>query len=587
MYKGHKFCVLFITRNYYDMFNECLYKYSKANWDDVLILNVDTNSTEQDKHKGISVCNDLGIKFVNPNYNINSCQEAIAEADIFLSKNNIDVDWILYFEHDVVPIESNFWDKLDNCIESISEHKDKISMFGANCYQYVNYNEALQLTQNNDIVTKYKTGTAIGRGCLEQGLLSSGCWYKNLPNEYYSEKYFVVESPNWTCTSFNRKLFREHIQADPIMKFELWSDDIAHQFMKKNCFNIAFPELLVCHDHGMKPKSCQSMSRSDKYNTDHGPEHLRFIEKHGWRWGHRQYNGDNKFDKIVHQYKDMLQEKLFNERISNGPKTIEDYMDESLISISELFVPSNIVRTFIQNQHFQKSSYFDKSFGINRNEYSIKEIIDLSNNLIDDQFQYNFKNKSCAIIGNSPKLLSTEFGDKINQYDIVVRCNHSQTSGYEKNVGNKTTFRVLSTKVFGYKENETLTSFDSKYLPSLSNEHFIIKTDINMSERHLVGGIINNIDSNNKISVATTKFQQLVMDNINGGEPSSGFFAINLFLLFFDSIDIFGFDFYKDRGTTQKLHYFENVTHQSQVHNFSDEENAVKYLESIGRITSH
>ena len=449
------------------------------------------------------------------------------------------------------------------------------------------YNKALQLTKNHNNITKYKTGTAIGRGCLEQGLLLSGCWYKNLPNEYYSKKYFVVESPNWTCTAFNRKLFRKYIQADPIMKFELWPDDIAHQFMKNNCFNIAFPELLVCHDHDMKPKSCQSISRSNKYNTDHGPEHLRFIEKHGWRWGHRQYSGEHQFKNTLNTYKDTLQEKLFNESILNGPKTIEDYSNEFTVNMSDIFVPSSVVKEFISNQSNIKSSYFDKSFGVNKKGYSPEHIIKLSDNILDDQFKYNFKNKTCAIIGNSPKLLSTKYGDIIDKYDIVVRCNHSQTSGFESNVGSKTTFRIISTKVFGYKENPNLTSFNMNYLPSLSNEHFIIKTDMDMSQRHLVGGIINNIEGNNKISVITNKFQKVIMNNIKGNEPSSGFFGIILFLSFFESIDIFGFDFYKDKGTTEKLHYFENVKQQSNVHNFSDEEQVVKYLESTGKINSY
>ena len=93
-----------------------------------------------------------------------------------------------------------------------------------------------------------------------------------------------------------------------------------------------------------------------------------------------------------------------------------------------IFISKHDYQNMIKHEHSIGSTYFDKGFGINRNNYSLEEIIDLSNNLIDDQFEYNFKNKSCAIIGNSPKLLSTEFGDKINQYDVVVRCNHSQTS---------------------------------------------------------------------------------------------------------------------------------------------------------------
>ena len=72
MNKGHKFCVVFGTKNYYDMFQQYLYKYSKANWDDILVLNVDINSREEDKIKGQQICKELGIHFVNPDKNYTS-----------------------------------------------------------------------------------------------------------------------------------------------------------------------------------------------------------------------------------------------------------------------------------------------------------------------------------------------------------------------------------------------------------------------------------------------------------------------------------------------------------------------------------
>ena len=34
--KGHKFCVVFGTKNYYDMFKGYLYKYSKADWNNFM-----------------------------------------------------------------------------------------------------------------------------------------------------------------------------------------------------------------------------------------------------------------------------------------------------------------------------------------------------------------------------------------------------------------------------------------------------------------------------------------------------------------------------------------------------------------------
>ena len=37
----YKFCVVYITKDYYPMLDECIYKYSKSNFQDVLVLNVD------------------------------------------------------------------------------------------------------------------------------------------------------------------------------------------------------------------------------------------------------------------------------------------------------------------------------------------------------------------------------------------------------------------------------------------------------------------------------------------------------------------------------------------------------------------
>jgi hypothetical protein len=43
---------MFATSNYYDMFDGCQYKYSRANHDEVVVVNVDINSTEENKQDG-------------------------------------------------------------------------------------------------------------------------------------------------------------------------------------------------------------------------------------------------------------------------------------------------------------------------------------------------------------------------------------------------------------------------------------------------------------------------------------------------------------------------------------------------------
>jgi len=325
MNKGHKFCIVFGTKNYYDMFKECLYKYSKSNWDDVLILNVDIDSKPEEKAKGKVICEELGIHFVNPDINYTSWQQSISAAEDYLTTHNIDVDWIINCQHDLVPVIDDYWDRLDNNLKHIEKYLDKVSMFGGTVYQYVDYNEACQLAVHEDVITSRRTGTSTGTGCIQPELKERGCWYKNLPDEYYTQEHFVVEVPTWCIVGFNRKLFREHIIPDTDMEFELWPNDIAHQFLKKNCINISFPDLLACTDHSLKPPSCKSITRGG--SKDFCKEHLKFIEKHGWRWGYRMYD-DNSFEDVLHMYNDTTQEKLYGLSIYDGPKTIEDHLNE-------------------------------------------------------------------------------------------------------------------------------------------------------------------------------------------------------------------------------------------------------------------
>lgn len=571
MNKGHRYCIVFGTKNYYDMFKECLYKYSKSDWNEVLILNVDINSRPEEKIKGQQICKELGIHFVNPDMNYTSWQQSISAAEDYLTTHDIDVDWIINCQHDLVPVIDDYWDRLDKNLKHIENHLDKVSMFGGTVYQYVNYNEACQLAKHEDIITSRKTGTSTGTGCIQHGLLDKGCWYKDLPDEYYTQKYFVVEVPTWCIVGFNRKLFKENIIPDTDMEFELWPNDIAHQFLKKNFINISFPNLLACTDHSLKPESCRSIVRNS--NKDFCTEHLKFIEKHNWRWGYRLYS-DPKFEDVIDQYKDTMQEKLYQNKLIDGPKMIEDYIDHTLIDKSDIFYTFDDIKKILQSDPEVKGDYiFDNKFFS-----QIKDIV-------NSDFNYDFKNKTCAIVGNSPILLDSEFGKQIDNYDIVIRCNHGPTEGYEKYVGSKTSFRVVSSKVFGYDEITSLSKFDHQYLSNLDNQHFIIKLPLNRFPNHALHGFQKNFGSTNKISIMKNSFQQSIKDNVGGVEPTTGMFGVVLFLCFFHRIDMYGFDFYNNRGKTNKLHYFEEVNHYPGSHNFDSEKNIINSLIESDRVT--
>jgi len=57
------------------------------------------------------------------------------------------------------------------------------------------------------------------------------------------------------------------------------------------------------------------------------------------------------------------------------------------------------------------------------------------------------KASSCAVVSNSPRLLSHKHGHDIDRHDIVIRFNEAQVEGFEEHVGRKTDILILNTQL--------------------------------------------------------------------------------------------------------------------------------------------
>ena len=53
---------------------------------------------------------------------------------------------------------------------------------------------------------------------------------------------------------------------------------------------------------------------------------------------------------------------------------------------------------------------------------------------------------TCALVGNGGIARAAPFGESIDKHDIVMRINQGPSKGYEKNVGSRTSFRLLNKK---------------------------------------------------------------------------------------------------------------------------------------------
>jgi hypothetical protein len=320
MNKKYNFSVVYLTKDYYPMFEGCVYKRSQANFNEVNVINVDMNSSEENLAEGKETCSRLGIHMADEV--TVAMQDGLRVADEYLTKNNIDTNWMLSFQHDVFPYKSSFWDDLQEVLDIIDE--DKVGMIGANLFR--NHENGLYAIQADDIAEGCAGRAKTGRGMLATDILTThGGWYQDLPPEYYRSKYFVVESPYWSCYAINRKLFNKYIEIDTNYIFELWPDDLAYQFLKNGIVHISVPNLFASHDHKFHEGVKINKGKLIEERSDFNPSHMRFQEKWGFRWGVRNPELRQQFNQNSFTiYPDnALQHFFYGLKISDGPLDID------------------------------------------------------------------------------------------------------------------------------------------------------------------------------------------------------------------------------------------------------------------------
>lgn len=203
--------------------------------------------------------------------------------------------------------------------------------------------------------------------------------------------------------------------------------------------------------------------------------------------------------------------------------------------------------------------------------------------------------KSCAIVGNSGRLLSTNYGELIDSHDYVIRFNQATTEGYEDHVGSKTNARVVNCHVINslmpLESNqhniETFSKFDPQFLLKIQNETVFFKDIPNATLNSLTK--LDQIMHDNGCE-ATFLNPQAVIDlalqlRLEAGKtPTCGTVGVGLALGVFDKISCFGFSFYADPWS--KVHYYEDVKEydQSSAHGLDSEKKAMLELEEEGLI---
>ncbi|XP_004482495.3 uncharacterized protein C20orf173 homolog [Dasypus novemcinctus] len=158
------------------------------------------------------------------------------------------------------------------------------------------------------------------------------------------------------------------------------------------------------------------------------------------------------------------------------------------------------------------------------------------------------KCRTCAVVGNSWYLRGSGLGFRINQHDIVLRMNQAPVQGFETDVGNTTTMRIMYPETANLQDPGTqllllpMNSSGLKWFMDILQKEIIWEPkNPGFQLFQFPAGTKVNKDKILVISLNFLKYiQETWMDN-QGHFPSLGFVAVFYALHTCDQVSLFGF----------------------------------------------
>lgn len=199
----------------------------------------------------------------------------------------------------------------------------------------------------------------------------------------------------------------------------------------------------------------------------------------------------------------------------------------------------------------------------------IFEIMEQNKN--NKSLQILLKNKTIAIVGNSPNLIGKKLGKNIDSYDYVVRFNNFQTQSFEQDYGTKTNIWICC-------QANDIVNLPPTKIQQLNYILYSVDLWHTKLREKCYNNICNNINLGIPISYIGSEFKN-ELKNFGIIYPSSGLQGI-YHLMHIANIkrqNIFGFSFL-DNNQNYYDHYFskrnqlkKNKLVRNNHHHFADE----------------
>ncbi|XP_051233801.1 ST3 beta-galactoside alpha-2,3-sialyltransferase 3a isoform X3 [Dicentrarchus labrax] len=225
-------------------------------------------------------------------------------------------------------------------------------------------------------------------------------------------------------------------------------------------------------------------------------------------------------------------------------------------------------------KRFSKISDYLPPFGVKSQENIIDILLSATKSYGLGEELDNMSCKTCIIVGNGGILANKSLGQKIDEFDVVVRLNEAPVKGFEKDVGSKTTMRITYPegaiqKPEHYETHSlfVLSAFkaqDFKWLRHMVFNQRLRSTDgfWKSVARNVPRGP-SDMRILNPYFIQTASFKLIGLPHNNGqmgrgNIPTLGAVAITMALYNCDEVAVAGFG-YNMSTPRAPLHYYEKI----------------------------
>ncbi|XP_055763954.1 beta-galactoside alpha-2,6-sialyltransferase 2-like isoform X2 [Salvelinus fontinalis] len=146
------------------------------------------------------------------------------------------------------------------------------------------------------------------------------------------------------------------------------------------------------------------------------------------------------------------------------------------------------------------------------------------------------KFKSCAVVTSAGAILNSSLGREIDSHEAVLRFNAAPTEGYENDVGNKTTIRIINSQWYRNPDYDLFTPYEERRRLHPTQPFYILHPKF-------IWQLWDVIQGNTQ-------------ENIQPNPPSSGFIGIVLMMSLCEEVHVY--EYIPSLRQTDLCHYHEH-----------------------------